>query len=214
MKKLLFIALAVLTFSCSSDDGPDTNNPDPQSNGYAYIRGKMNNVDFDYTVNNAAADTFIYSAVGGYSGLGFQKWYYYGGRLASFNPPNFAPELMIAWDNLHYYSGTGSDVEKQEFYNTVSNLPTNFLTYDQEDGYLPGITIQFKDAQGKYYNTIYGSQTGSTLVITGSSQEVVMGQKTKTVWGTFACKIYNSDNPTDMKQITNGSFRIILTPNN
>ena len=214
MKKLILIALAVFTFSCSSDDDAPTNTPDPQANGYAYMRGKMNNVDFDYTVNNTAADNYTYSGVGGFHGLGFQKWYHYGGMLSTFNPPNFAPQLIISWENLFYFSGTGYDLERDEFYNTLSNLPTNFLTDEQEDAHMPGLSVQFKDVQQKFYSTVNGPQNGSTLTVVGSSQEVVMGQKIKTVWGTFSCKMYAENNPADMKQITNGTYKIILAPNN
>ncbi len=214
MKKLFLIAIAAMTFSCSSDDGPSNVTPDPQASGYAFMRGKMNNVDFDYTVNNTATDVFIYSPIGGYSGLDNKLWYRYGASISSFTPPNFIPEIMIGWDNVYYYSGVGADLENEQFYTTVGNLPTNFLTDNQSDNYSPGVTVDFRDAQGKFYSTIYGSQSGSSVAVTGSSQAVEMGIKTKTVWGTFSCKMYNENNPADVKQITNGTFKVVLFPNN
>ncbi len=213
MKKLFLIAIAAMTFSCSSDDSPSTNIAEDTPIGYAFIRGKMNNFDFDYTVNNTATDVFVYNSMGGYSGQDLKKWYHYGGSLINFNPPSFAPELSIAWEHVFYSSGLGADMENEQFYNSVSNLPTAFLTDNQQGEHVPGISINFKDAQGKNYSTIYGNQIGSAVTINGSSETVVMGIKMKTVWGTFSCKMYNNDNLSDIKQITNGTFKLVLSPN-
>ena len=214
MKKLFLFALAALTFSCSSDDAPEINNPDQTTTGIAYMRGKMNNVDFDYTVYNSPTDAYVYSGVGGYAGLDSKKWYRYGGGVSTFSPPNFSPSLSIAWENAYYTSGEVQNLENQEFYNTVNNLPNNYLSYEQEGAHMPGISVQFKDANGEFYNSVYGSQSGSTLIITGSTEEVSLGQKIKTIWGTFSCKVYKDDNPSVMVQITNGTFKIMLVPNN
>ncbi len=209
MKKLLLFAFAALAFSCSSDD--DSSNDGGGGSDVAYIRGKMNNVAFDYTFNNVVDDEYLYNAGSGFSGNGFDRWYYYGGNIAAFNPPSFAPVFYISWNNMYFGQNGDEAGETAAFYDTVSDLPSNYLTNAQDDNHLPGLDISYESADGTYYSTRDGVQTGSTLTIDGSSEEIQNGQQLKTVWGKFTCKLYNQDDPTDMIQVTEGKFKLILT---
>ncbi|MBF6607404.1 MAG: hypothetical protein ITG00_01545 [Flavobacterium sp.] len=216
MKKLFLLAVVAFTFSCSSDDSPGTNPPivdptDTEPTEIAFARGEMNGVAFDYTFNNAADDTFLHNSINGYSALDLDRWYYYGGMFMQLAPPNFTPEFSIAWDNVYFGQGGSSDGETEAFYESVSNLPTNYLTIAQDEEHLPGISVQFKNQQDVLYNSVYGSQTGSTVEILGSSESMAGGLKRKTVWGTISCKLYNSDNVADVIELTDGTFKMILT---
>jgi hypothetical protein len=203
MKKLLLLALPLLMFACSSDSdsGPS------ETAGVAFIKGKQDGVAFNYTFNNVASDNFLYNANSGFSGEGFDRWYYYGGSLVSFTPPDFTPTFYIVWNNMFFGASGNESGETAEFYNTVSELPTNYLTEAQDDAHMPGLDIQFDGPDDVVYSSRYGSQAGSTFAISGSSEGVdsITGLKTKTVWGTFSCKVYNSDNPAEGINVANST---------
>src|SRR5690606_10624783 len=212
MKKLLLIALSAFVLSCSSDSDSNNNNDDNPT-GVAFIRGKMDGTNFDYTVNNTASDTYIVNANTGYSGEGLDRWYYYGGSITHFNPPTFAPVFYISWNNMYFGAGGDESGETAAFYDTVTNLPSNFLTDAQDQAHTPGLEIAFEAEDGTFYSTKSGSQTGSTLTINGSSEEVnsISGLKNKTIWGTFTAKLYNTDDAAEVIQVSNGSFKLILS---
>ena len=210
MKKLFLLALPLLMLSCSSDSD---SSGDGGSSGVAYIRGKIDETAFNYTFNNTIDDQYLYNAASGYSGEGFDRWYYYGGVLNRFNPPTFTPEFIIAWNNMYFGEGGDEAGETAAFYTTVGTLPTNYLTEAQDNAHTPGLDIQFKDADGNIYSSKGGSQAGSTFAVSGSSESTdgINGNKLKTVWGTFKCKLYNSDDLTDVIEITDGTYKIILS---
>jgi hypothetical protein len=207
MKKLILFAFAAVLFSCSSDDSSNNNS----TSGVAYIRGKMDNVSFDYTFNNTASDTYLYNATTGFSGLGFDRWYYYGGSLSKFTPPTFTPAFYISWNNMYFGESGDEAGESAAFYNTVGDLPSNFLTAAQDDAHTPGIDISFEAEDGSYYSSKDGSQTGSALSVTNYTEGMSNGTKTMTVVGTFSCKLYNTEDTTDIIVVTNGTFKMILS---
>ncbi|HEX8561917.1 MAG TPA: hypothetical protein VF676_02950 [Flavobacterium sp.] len=211
MKKLLLFACAAFLVSCSSDDDSSNNDDNNNTSGVAYVRGKMDNVDFDYTFNNTVDDTFLYNATSGYSGEGFDRWYYYGGVLTTFNPPTLSPEFFISWNHLYFGQGGDEAGETAAFYDTVSDLPTNWLTEAQDEAHTPGLEVAFEAADGTFYTSKGGSQSGSALAVTNSTQGTVNGLKTMTVTGTFSCKLYNTDDPTDVIDVTNGKYKLILS---
>jgi hypothetical protein len=207
MKKLILFAFAALLFSCSSD----SDSSGGSTSGVAYIRGKMDNVTFNYTFNNTANDTYLYNAMSGFSGLGFDRWYYYGGNLTTFNPPNFAPVFYISWNNMYFGANGDEAGETAAFYDTVTDLPSNFLTQAQDDAHNPGLDIAYEAADGTFYTSKDGSQTGSTLSVNSYTEGMSNGFKTMTVVGTFSCKLYNSDDNTDVIVVTDGTFKLILS---
>lgn len=212
MKKLFLCAFAALLFSCSSDDSSSNNGGNNNDNGVAYIKGKMDNVAFDYTFNNTANDTFLYNAATGFSGEGFDRWYYYGGSMMTFTPPVFTPSFTIAWNNMYFGIDGDEEGEAAAFYDTVGDLPSNFLNYDQDDAHNPGLEITYEAQDGTFYSSKGGSQTGSTLSVSNYTQGTTgNGAKTMTVKGTFSCKLYNDENPNDVIEVTNGKFKMILS---
>lgn len=208
MKKIILIALAAVLFSCSSDD---SSNNDNNTSGVAFVKGKMDNVAFDYTFNNTANDTYLYNALSGFSGLGFDRWYYYGGNLTKFTPPTFAPVFYISWNNMFFGQNGDEAGESAAFFNTVGSLPSNFLTVAQDDAHNPGLDIAFEKEDGTYYSSKEGSQIGSSLSVTNYTQNTTNGSKTMTVVGTFSCKLYNTDNTSDVIVVTDGRFKLILS---
>lgn len=215
MKKLVLMAFAAFAFSCSSDDGGSSNNGGGgggnNDTSVAYIKGKMDSVAFDYTFNNTANDTFLYNALAGFSGEGFDRWYYYGGSVMKFDPPQFAPEFSIGWNNMYFGQGGDEAGEAAAFYETVGDLPSNFLTPAQDDAHTPGLDVTFKAQDGTFYTSKGGAQNGSTLSVTDYTQGMSGANKTMTIKGTFSCKLYNDEDPSDVIQVTEGKFKLILS---
>ena len=141
MKKLLLLALSVALFSCSSD----SDSSGGSTSGVAYIGGKIDGTAFNYTFHNTIDDEYLYNAGTGFSGEGFDRWYYYGGSLSRFDPPVFEPEFFIGWNNLFFGDGGDEAGETAAFYDTVGVLPTNYLTAAQDDAHMPGLDLQFHD---------------------------------------------------------------------
>lgn len=209
MKKLLFVALPFLLLSCSSDNDNTYVPPieTPSGNAYSYMRGTMNGTPFDYTykLNNPNSD-IAYGAMVNISQLGFDRWFSYGGQ--------FSPEIMsderiyISFANV--FSGSYEE-ESVEFHNAFETIATNYLDYNEDNVlHYKGIDVGYQASEGVYYYSTGGSQTGSTFTITDTSEGTEGGLKTKTVVGTFNCKLYNQDNAADVKTITNGTFKVVL----
>jgi hypothetical protein len=74
-----------------------------------------------------------------------------------------------------------------------------------------GVEVGYQAADNLNYSTMGGSQSGSTFVITGSSEGMDGLYKIKTITGTFSCKLYNQDDNTDVINVTNGTFKIVTT---
>jgi hypothetical protein len=205
MKKLLLLALSVALFSCSSDSDSDSGS----GSGVAYIKGKMDGTAFNYTFNNSLSDQYFYNSVISTSGDGINNIYSYGGMLY---PMTFTPSIMIAWDSM-LSVGNGSD-DTDLFYSSFDNTPENYLTDAQYQNNERGIDVQYEDAGGNFYNTTYGSQTGSSFNVASKTEGTDGGLKTITIKGTFSCKLYNSNDPTDVINITNGSYKLIVREDN
>ena len=69
-----------------------------------------------------------------------------------------------------------------------------------------GIVIQIGTLDGKYYKSNLGPQSGSQFRIVDNIGEETLGDYYEKVYCTFNCKVYNVDNITDVKTITNGEF--------
>ncbi|RZK13172.1 MAG: hypothetical protein EOO46_00370 [Flavobacterium sp.] len=211
MKKLFLFAFTALLFSCGSDDGGSSVDGPDNTNGVAYIKGKLDGTTFDYTFNNTANDTYLYNAMTGFSGEGFDRWYYYGGSVMTYTPGSFLPSMSIAWNNAYYGEGGDEEGEAAAFYDTAGDLPMNFLTEAQDDAHNPGVEITYEAADGTFYTTKAGSQSGSTIAVSNYTQGVSGGAKIMTVTGTFTGKLYNDDDPSEVIQVENGKFKLILT---
>jgi hypothetical protein len=209
MKKLLMLALPFIMFSCSSDDDNPVTPPVtlPAADSYSYMRGTMGATPFDYTYNlNDATSPIAYGATVSISQLGFERWFSYGGE--------FAPSIMsdkhlyVSFENI--YSGSYEN-ETLQFHTAFATIPTNYVTYDQAEGqHLKGVTVGYQAAENVYYYSNGGSQSGSTFTVTNSSEGTEGGLKTKTIVGTFSCKLYNEADVSDVLTINNGTFKVVV----
>jgi hypothetical protein len=205
MKKLLLLALSVALFSCSSDSDSDSTS----DSGVAYIKGKLDGTAFNYTFNNSMSDEYFYSAIQSTSSDGGDAVYSYGGMMY---PMTFTPSISVAFDGM---VATSDPAEESALFDAAfDNAPENYLTDAQYQNDERGVDVQYEAANGDFYNTVYGSQSGSSFNVTSVVEGTDGGLKTATIKGTFSCKLYNSDNAADVINLTNGSFKIIVREDN
>ena len=212
MKKLLFLALPFLFAACSSDDDnayvPPTTNP---GDAYAYARGDMDGTSFNYTYNlNDISGQTAYGPFTSISGGGSitSGTFSYGGMFSPIG--DFDKFIYVAFDNM--YTG-GDEDETENFLETMTTLPTNYINSAQGDAYVKGVSVAYTISEGNTYSSLGGSQTGSTFVITDTSEGMDGPYETKTVTGTFSCKLYKQNDATDVINVTNGTFKIVMTDN-
>jgi hypothetical protein len=211
MKKLLLLALPILMFSCSSDDDNTYYPPvTPAGDAYAYMRGDMDGTPFNYTYNlNDISGQSTYGPFTGISGGSITSGSFsYGGMFSPIG--NFDKFIYVAFDNM--YTG-GDEDETENFYETMTTLPSNYINFDQDNAYVKGVDVAYTISDGLTYSSMGGSQTGSTFTVTSATQGMEGPYKVKTVAGTFSCKLYNQSDATDVINVTNGTYKIVMTDN-
>ena len=72
----------------------------------------------------------------------------------------------------------------------------------------PGIEVEYYDANNNEWSTRYGSQAGSTFNFLSVIDSFSNGKQEKYCEGTYNCKVYNYNNPSQYKTITGGSFSV------
>jgi len=84
-----------------------------------------------------------------------------------------------------------------------------FLSYGQEVT-ADGISISFRDKNGESWSTDYGSQTGSSFVITDVAAKNESNQVGAVIKATINCKVYSSDGSRSLT-MTNCTLVAIFT---
>lgn len=210
MKKLFLLLLPALLFSCSSNDSDDDLitplNLEETTDAVAYIKGEMNGTAFDYYYTHSLVPQYLYGYINGYSGTGSERSFYYGAELSPTG--NFDKRVMIAFN--HMFAGSETD-ESAAFYDTFATIPTNYISAEQDDLHVKGVSVEYQIGD-EYYTTMHGSQAGSTFTVTSSTQGIEPGGtlKIKTIIGTYSCKLYNNIDPSDIITITNGKYKVVL----
>ncbi|MFT3793681.1 hypothetical protein [Flavobacterium sp.] len=171
----------------------------------------MNGTAFDYTfkLNDFTSQT-TYTAITSISGGGTitSGSFSYGGMFSPIG--NFNKFIYVSFDNM--YNGNDED-ETEHFHETMTTLPTNYITFAQDDAFVKGVDIGYTISEGLTYTSMGGSQTGSTFTITSVAEGMDGPYPIKTVTGTFSCKLYNQDNAADVINVTNGTYKIVMTDN-
>lgn len=207
MKKLFLATLALVLFSCSKDS-PTTN---PVTNtDVAYFRANLNGTPLDYTQNNSFAPAHYNSTSIGFSGNGFDHSHYYASDMVPPGGANY-PQIGIEYNNM--YITNDSSTESEAFFGLFNPAPTNFITKTEESNWVKGVKVTYYKADGTYYTTLDGSQTGSTITITNKTETTTrdLGGDIRYVklTGTVNCKLYNYDNPSEAPIVlTNGKFKL------
>jgi len=213
MKKLFLALVSTALFSCSSDDSSTTPTPvtPTPSNSITFFNSKIDNTSFVFNEDTSLNPTHYHDLYVGYTnGNGFDKVYTYGCSMVE-NNTNLIPALELSFDNM--YATADYAEETANFYsNFQTNTPTNFITSTQESNLIKGISVNYTPAVGSYFSTKYGSQTGSTITYTSitTGTNSTTGEKIVTITGTLNCKLYDSNDVTNVKTLTNGSFKLIF----
>lgn len=210
MKKLWLLALPIILFSCSSsdDDQPTVIVPiNPSGDAYSYARGDMDGAAFNYTFNtNDIMGTVMYGPITSVSSLDSDRWFSYGGMFSPIS--NMDKFLYVSFSNI--YNGSYED-ESAQFHTAFATVPSNYITFAQDDNRVRGFEVGYQAAENQNYSTMGGSQTGSTCVILSAVDGTESGIKIKTITGTFSCKLYNQDDATDVINVTNGTFKVVVS---
>lgn len=223
IKSLLIIAVFSLPFVyISCDDEPldpllveEIQNPTPVvppvvSTDVAYFRGTLSGVNVNFSQSNYINPVYVQQYYhGGCFLSSFDCVIDYGAFLIPYSNSNFYPSLGLTFMNLYNEPTVANEVNT--FNSLFSTIPTNFITSIQEDNDELGIDVSYTDTDNVTYSTLNGDQTGSNMtVLTSVSGTDVGGYKIQTITGTTNCKLYNFDDPTDIKVLTNGKFKLIF----
>ena len=212
MKKLFLLALPFVMFSCSSDDDNTYYPPiPPAGDAYAYMRGDMDGAAFNYTYNlNDITGQTAYGPITSITGGGSitSGSFSYGGMFSPIG--NFDKFIIVGFNNM--YTGGDQD-ETENFYETMTTLPTNYIDFAQDNVFLKGVDVSYTVSDNLTYSSMGGSQTGSTFTVTNATEGMDGPYKIKTITGTFSCKLYNRDDSSDVINVTNGTYKVVLTDN-
>lgn len=208
MKKIILAALTMVLFSCSSDSS-STPAPIPTTD-VAYFRANLNGAPLNYTQNSSLAPAYYNSGGTGFSGNGFDRSHYYAADMVPAGSSDY-PQIGITYHNM--YVTNDSSTESAAFYGLFSPAPTNFITDIQEDNWEKGVEVGYYKADGTYYSTLKGSQSGSTITVTSKKETITHGLggdvRFVKLTGTVNCKLYDYYNPSaDPIVLTNGKFKL------
>jgi hypothetical protein len=212
MKQLLLIFLVFSAVSCTVSVTKETTTAHyPAITVDPFITGEKNGTPFAFKVD-ATGDYFSEAHQGYISGSNPNAPYcfYYGMNVqtrAGSSGTTIGELYEVLFKNMvSSYINTEPDF----FYSAFDHPPTNFITEDQYYNNAKGVEINYWSPDNKTYSTSYGSQSGSSMTITNTTRSVMPGGdlKTEIVRGTFKCKLYNRNNPSEMISINNGKFCI------
>ncbi|WP_299311251.1 hypothetical protein [uncultured Aquimarina sp.] len=208
---LVLLLVSVFTVGCSSDDGDVGSG----SSFDFFIAADLDGVGFDAGVNEGSTTIPTYTlASGGIDIIGNSNCIYsYDAGFTAINDA-VLPSSYFNFDS--YYNGScGSDAELSVF---KELFVTGNESYIDNSSSSKGVEYLYV-LNGTDYSTKYGDQTGSSFTITSIElkQELIAGDLYRffhVAEGVFNCKVYSSSDPSDMLEITNGRFKIIIFAKN
>lgn len=208
MKKVFLLLLSISLFSCNSDSDSGSGTP---TNAEAYFQADLNGTALNYHQDNYTNPTHYASFGNGFQANGFDRYYYYGSDMMPITNTGMYPQIGLTFENL-FDTSTTSSTETEIFYSLFDTTPTNFITNDQNYAKVKGISVSYQAPDGKSYSTQFGSQSGSVMTVTSTTDGIEYGGslQIETVVGTVNCKLYNVDNPSDVITLTNGKFKLIF----
>lgn len=212
---VLLLSIFVLTVSSckkESDDSDDSPNetPIPAFTKTYYIRFTANNQKFEVYQPGDNGKYTMYITGGGEIGSEFCS-YDYGTNFQDDTPNSESKTATIFFSDFFYQQPCG-DVD--EFPNLFPIGDYNFVNPDNSN-FEKGIHLfaRLQDG-GSFYDSNAGvaDQSNSVCTIT-ESVEVKNpipfdGVKIRRLKGTFSCKLYNEDNPSEFITINDGEFSV------
>lgn len=213
IKKIVFLFIASLTLlSCSNDSNDNVIYPTPvTTNDVAFFKAKLDTENFYYVQSDVLNPTHYHSFGNGFNGNGSDKSYYYSGYMIPNNGFLFYPSIDLTFHNM--FVSTSDTEETNAFYGLFDNLPSNFISYDDDNiNWSEGVSLTYVDENENYYSTLGGSQNGSSITFSSKTEgyDGNSNLQTVTLTGNVNCKLYREDDPNIIKTITQGSFKLIF----
>lgn len=208
MKKLLLITLIAVFASCSSEDSNNEDSNNDNVSTVAFFKATVDGNAFQYIEEDILFPTHYHSYGNGYNGNGFDKSFYYTGYMLPMSAMADYPSIDLTMHNM--FQSTSESDETAAFYSTFDDLPNNFITYDDDSNLIKGISLTLIDEDEKYYSTLAGSQAGSTINYATKINGTDGGLQTVRLIGSVNCKLYNTEDPSDVKIVTNGTFKLFF----
>ena len=227
--RTIFLTLVVTTLiSCSSSSDSETN---PEANFdsadyYYFISGKMNGESFlfgqriDDTVLNyqLVFESPLEGATCAYSqdqGLDY-KISYLTSVYPDFDNEDSQPSMGIDFVRFYRCSDTQSSTE---VFNDLFGIGDyEYASDNSESGTMKQIGITYSPiATGDPYYESYGTIASSNSFKITATEEYndyisgVLVAQNQLVEGEFTAKLYHADNSSDVIEITEGRFKIIVT---
>ena len=208
MKKLFALLILLMAVSCTVTE---ETHQYPAIYEKPFVTGESNGVPFAFKID----DTNLYYSQYSESYISTPNEnapysFYYGMIVYSREvSPGFSvgPSYTVSFKNMQ---NCYIENEPDRFYQAFDHMPTNFITEVQFLNNIKGVEVSYWSPNAISYSTLDGSQSGSSMTITGRTRSRMPGGSLKTVIvrGTFKCKLYNHTDPTDVIAITNGKFSI------
>ncbi|MDI9310728.1 MAG: hypothetical protein QM535_10975 [Limnohabitans sp.] len=215
MKKLFYLLVTFIIFSCSKSENDNSQtNSSSSPETLTYIRGTLGSETLNFYMTKSSNTLFAYNYSLGYQGDIYNRTYFYGGYLSPMPYDDMTkPILRIDFKNM--ITTTDPSAQANLFYPAFEPVPTNFLTDDQDRNLIKGIEVAYHQNGltniDTTFSTLYTSQANSTIsytsVTNGTDSET--GKKTKIIIGNVKCKLANY-NATITKDFI-GEFKLILS---
>ncbi|MVO09845.1 hypothetical protein GOQ30_11805 [Flavobacterium sp. TP390] len=206
MKKLLFLFVSSILLSCSNDSN---DNSGETTNSVAFFKATVGSTTLNYIQDNSSNPSYYNQPYVGYSGISSNRSYYYAAAMVPFSGFDDFPSLELTMHNMYQSDDEAS--ETVNFNTTFAVKPVNFITYEQDNNLVKGVSVTYKNANGDLYTTLAGSQDNSAIMYnTGVAGTNDFGFQTQTITGSVNCKLYNENDVNDVIVLTNGTFKLVF----
>lgn len=209
MKKLIisFVSLSLLIASCKKDNPTPT--PTSTTNNTNTTTVPANAHFMKATVDGTVIN--LYAGVNGCgegTSFGQSMGFYSFEAYISVPSPETTPDLSVSFSGNSLFTDQNDDTDSS-FY-AIFKLGNHIFNTANISNGTPSIDIiytLYENGQPTDWLSSLGDQTGSSFKVTEIKPSTnYMGASIALVKGTFNCKIYNSDNPSISKTVTNATF--------
>lgn len=190
-------------------DGGGDDDDDSGIDGVFFITFRANGelVDMRFDTASTSADFLTNMSFSGPVGDDCARDY---GPGLNANNDSFIPQSGVEFYNLLSLNDLCTTTPESEAINLA--FPTGNYSYSTSDSEY-GVGFGYSPSEDNFFNTLGGSQSGSTFSIQSSEEANIfvagnLFEAGQTIEGTFSCTIYNESNPSETIAITDGSFRL------
>lgn len=117
-------------------------------------------------------------------------------------------QLSLGVTMYNMNQNTNANNETANFNVSFDSKPVNFISVEQKDNFVKGVSVEYYTDNGEYYTTLMGNQDNSSITYDSSVAYNSGNIQKQTVIGKVNCKLYNYNNPTDVIELSNGTFKL------